>query len=39
MEVVRYADRPDVRERRGELKEFPEYMSHNAMGWMRHAFL
>lgn len=33
MEVVRYADRPDVRERRGELNEFPEYMNHNAMGW------
>jgi GNAT superfamily N-acetyltransferase len=33
MEIVRYADRPDVRERRGELDEFPEYMNHNAMGW------
>jgi GNAT superfamily N-acetyltransferase len=33
MEVVRYADRPDVRERRGELNLFPEYMNHNAMGW------
>jgi hypothetical protein len=33
MDVVRYADRPDVRERRGELNEFPEYMNHNAMGW------
>jgi GNAT superfamily N-acetyltransferase len=33
MEVVRYADRSDVRERRGELDEFPEYMNHNAMGW------
>jgi GNAT superfamily N-acetyltransferase len=32
MEVVRYADRPDLRERRGELNEFPEYMLHNAMG-------
>jgi GNAT superfamily N-acetyltransferase len=33
MEVVRYADRPDVRERRGELNLFPEFMNHNAMGW------
>jgi GNAT superfamily N-acetyltransferase len=34
MEVVRYADRPDLRERRrDELNEFPEYMNHNAMGW------
>lgn len=33
MEVVRYADRPDLRDRRGdELNEFPEYMNHNAMG-------
>ena len=32
MEVVRYADRPDVRERRGELDDFPEFMFHNAMG-------
>jgi GNAT superfamily N-acetyltransferase len=32
MEVVRYADRPDLRERRRELDEFPEYMNHNAMG-------
>jgi GNAT superfamily N-acetyltransferase len=33
MEVVRYADRPDLRERRrDELNEFPEYMNHNAMG-------
>jgi GNAT superfamily N-acetyltransferase len=32
MEVVRYADRPDVRARRDELDEFPEYMNHNAMG-------
>jgi GNAT superfamily N-acetyltransferase len=31
--VVRYADRPDLRERRGELTGFPEYMNHNAMGW------
>jgi len=34
MEIVRYADRPDVRERRrDELNQFPEYMNHNAMGW------
>jgi GNAT superfamily N-acetyltransferase len=33
MNVVRYADRPDLLERRGELKGFPEYLSHNAMGW------
>ena len=34
IELVRYADRPDVRERRrDELNEFPEYMNHNAMGW------
>jgi len=33
MEVVRYADRPDLRERRrDELNAFPEYMNHNAMG-------
>ncbi len=32
MEVVRYADRPDLRERRGELDDFPEFMFHNAMG-------
>jgi len=33
MEVVRYAERPDLRERRrDELNEFPEYMNHNAMG-------
>jgi GNAT superfamily N-acetyltransferase len=32
MEVVRYADRPDLRERRDEFDEFPEYMNHNAMG-------
>jgi GNAT superfamily N-acetyltransferase len=32
VEIVRYADRPDVRERRDELDEFPEYMNHNAMG-------
>ena len=34
MEVVRYADRPDLRERRREeLNTFPEFMNHNAMGW------
>lgn len=34
MELVRYADRPDLRERRStELGGFPEYMLHNAMGW------
>ena len=32
MEVVRYADRPELRERRGELDDFPEFMFHNAMG-------
>jgi GNAT superfamily N-acetyltransferase len=33
MEVVRYVDRPELRERRREeLNEFPEYMNHNAMG-------
>jgi GNAT superfamily N-acetyltransferase len=32
--VVRYADRPDLRaRRRDELSGFPEYMNHNAMGW------
>jgi GNAT superfamily N-acetyltransferase len=32
--VVRYADRPDLLERRrAELSGFPEYMNHNAMGW------
>jgi GNAT superfamily N-acetyltransferase len=36
MELVRYADRSDLRERRGEELSgatFPEYMHHNAMGW------
>jgi GNAT superfamily N-acetyltransferase len=34
MNVARYADRPDLRERRrAELNGFPEYMNHNAMGW------
>ena len=32
MNVVRYADRPGLRERRRELNGFPEYMFHNAMG-------
>jgi GNAT superfamily N-acetyltransferase len=33
MEVVRYADRPDLRERRTEeLNNFPAPMNHNAMG-------
>jgi GNAT superfamily N-acetyltransferase len=32
MELFRYADRPDLREVRGELQAFPEFMSHNAMG-------
>jgi len=32
MEVVRYTDRADLRERRrDELNEFPEYLNHNAM--------
>ena len=34
MNVVRYADRPDLRERRtDELNTFPAFMNHNAMGW------
>ena len=36
MNLVRYADRPDLRERRYEELSgvtFPEYMHHNAMGW------
>jgi GNAT superfamily N-acetyltransferase len=32
MEVVRYADRPELREQRGTLDDFPEFMFHNAMG-------
>ncbi len=32
MELVRFADRPDVRDLRGNLNEFPEFMFHNAMG-------
>ena len=31
-EVVRYADRPELREQRRELDDFPEFMFHNAMG-------
>jgi GNAT superfamily N-acetyltransferase len=30
--LVRYADRPELRARRGELRGFPEYLNHNAMG-------
>jgi GNAT superfamily N-acetyltransferase len=34
MDVVRYADRDDLRAIRGDvLNNFPEYMNHNAMGW------
>ncbi len=34
MNIVRYADRPDLRDRRrDELSGFPTYMNHNAMGW------
>jgi len=34
MAIVRYADRPDLRElRRDALNTFPEFMNHNAMGW------
>ena len=36
MKLVRYADRPDLRERRYEELSgvtFPEYMHHNDMGW------
>jgi GNAT superfamily N-acetyltransferase len=33
MNIVRYADRPDLRERRSaELNTFPTFMNHNAMG-------
>jgi GNAT superfamily N-acetyltransferase len=32
MEIVRYADRPELRVQRGELDDFPEFMFHNAMG-------
>ena len=39
MRIVRYADRPDLRERRSaELNTFPAFMNHNAMGdryWAR----
>ena len=37
-ELVRYADRPELRERRSEVDKFPEYMFHNSMGgryWRR----
>jgi hypothetical protein len=36
VKLVRYADRPDLRERRYEelsVVTFPKYMHHNAMGW------
>ena len=34
MEIVRYADRADLREiRREVLNTFPKFMNHNAMGW------
>src|SRR5690242_18870038 len=34
MDVVRYADRPDLREVRTEtLHTVPEFMNHNAVGW------
>jgi GNAT superfamily N-acetyltransferase len=33
MELIRYAERPDLREvRRTALDEFPEFMNHNAVG-------
>jgi len=32
MEIVRYADRPELRELRGTLDDFPEFMFHNEMG-------
>jgi GNAT superfamily N-acetyltransferase len=38
MSVVRYADRPDLRARRRELRGFPEYLNHNPVGakyWSR----
>ena len=38
MIVARYADRPDLRERREEVGSFPEFMYHNSMGgryWRR----
>jgi GNAT superfamily N-acetyltransferase len=33
MEVVRYADRPELRELRRSINTFPEPLNHNAMGW------
>jgi GNAT superfamily N-acetyltransferase len=33
MELVRYSDRPDLREVRPGLQAFPEFMNHNAKGW------
>ena len=34
MELVRYADHPELRAaRKDALDEFPEFMNHNAMGW------
>jgi GNAT superfamily N-acetyltransferase len=32
MDVVRYADRPELREHRLEIGGFPEFMHHNVMG-------
>ena len=32
MELVRFADQPDVRALRSQLDEFPEFMNHNTMG-------
>ena len=32
MEIVRYADRMELRARRGEFEDFPEFMFHNVMG-------
>ena len=32
MELVRFADRPDARALRSQLDEFPEFMTHNAVG-------
>ncbi|HEX7625890.1 MAG TPA: hypothetical protein VF379_02465, partial [Gaiellaceae bacterium] len=34
MEIVRYADRPELLEIRSDvLNAFPAFMNHNAMGW------
>jgi GNAT superfamily N-acetyltransferase len=38
MEVVRYVDRPELREVRSEINGFPAFLNHNAMGaryWAR----